>query len=123
MRSIGLDIVDTERISKDLSRFGDRFAMRILGPRERELFAKRKNRPEFLAGRFACKEAVVKALGRFIEIRPAWAAIEILNDASGQPELHLPSEVSDRLTGHTCMISISHEKKLAAAVAVIVEDR
>ncbi len=123
VNSIGLDIVDGERILKDLNRFGDRFARRILGPHELEVFFSRKNRHEFLAGRFAAKEAVVKALGKFTDRRPALSAIEVVNDATGQPELLLPPEVRRCLTGHTCMVSISHEKKVAAAVVVIMEDK
>ena len=123
MHSIGLDVVDTERILKNLNRFGDRFARRILGPEEWRVFSTRRNRHEFLAGRFACKEAVIKALGRFLTDRPRLVDIEITNDNSGQPVLHLPPEIKARLTGHSWMVSISHEKKMAAAVAVILEDK
>jgi holo-[acyl-carrier protein] synthase len=123
LNSIGLDIVDTERILKDLNRFGERFTGRILGPRELEIFSTRKNRPEFLAGRFACKEAVIKALGRFLSFRPRLTSIEIINDATGQPELVLPASVCEKLSGHRWMVSISHEKRVAAAVAVILEEK
>ena len=123
MKSIGLDIVSTERIRRAYAQHGDRFSRRILGDRELEIFDRRVDKVEFLAGRFAAKEAVIKALGRFLENRPETASLQILNDDSGQPYVLFPLDVSARLGGHQCLISISHEKTNTAAVAVIVEDK
>lgn len=123
MYAVGLDIVATERISRILERFGARFVNRILGPEERELFDKRVDRVEFLAGRFAAKEAAIKAFGSFVSVRPRFASIQVLPDSGGQPHLHLPEDIRKKLSGHTCLVSISHEKTVTAAVVIIVEEK
>ncbi len=123
MKSIGIDIVDVSRIANGINRFGERYIKRILGPQEIALLEKRHDKAQFLAGRFAAKEAIVKALGRFLKDRPPLQALQIINDPTGQPEAALPEAVQVILTGHTLMISITHEKNNAAAVAVILEDR
>jgi len=122
VKAVGLDIVATERIHKALNRFGDRFARRILGAEEWSIYTRRRDRAQFVAGRFAAKEAIIKALGRFLTQRPAFGQIQVVNDAGGQPEVVLPEEVLRKLTGHRCLVSITHEKTNSAAVAVIVEE-
>jgi len=120
--AIGIDIVETARIAKDLSTYGDRFLNRILGPDELKLYEQRADRIQFLAGRFAAKEAVVKALGRYLSRRPAWASIQIVYDDSGNPELLLPSDLQDQLARVRCLVSISHSRSSAVAMAVFTEE-
>ena len=122
-QSIGLDLVEIARIENDLQQYGERFASRILGDSELKTYHQRRDRAIFLAGRFAAKEAVIKALGAFITERPAYRQIQIINDPSGQPQLHLPDEIQRHLTGSRCLISITHEKSYAAAVAVFEEEK
>lgn len=116
--SIGLDIVEIARIAKDVDRFGTRFVERILGRKELVLFEKRKDQTLFLAGRFAAKEAVVKALGRYLSDRPPLNQLQIINDDSGQPRLELPDDIEVALKGARCLLSITHERNYAAAVAI-----
>jgi holo-[acyl-carrier protein] synthase len=116
--SIGLDIVEIARIEKDVERFGSRFVERILGGKELALFEKRQDQTLFLAGRFAAKEAVVKALGRYLTNRPPLHQLQIINDDSGQPRLELPDDVETKLKGAHCLLSITHERSYAAAVAI-----
>lgn len=116
--SVGLDIVEIARIEKDVQRFGARFVERILGPKELDLYNKRKDQTLFLAGRFAAKEAVVKALGRYLTARPPLHQLQIINDDSGQPRLELPDDVKAKLNGARCLLSITHERNYAAAVAI-----
>ncbi len=119
--SLGLDIVEIARIERDLKRFGERFVNRILGAKERSQYQKRNDRTLFLAGRFAAKEAVVKALGYYLSVRPPLHQLEIINDASGRPELVLPDDVKAKLRGAHCLLSITHEQNYAAAVAIFEE--
>ena len=58
---IGVDIVEVVRIERALERWGNRFAEKILGPKELEQFAQTKTPVRFLAMRFAAKEAASKA--------------------------------------------------------------
>ena len=122
IHAIGLDIAEVARLGRDLERFGNRFVARILGPREREIYERRLDKAVFLAGRFAAKEAVIKALGYRLTDRPAFSSLEIINDEMGQPILHLPDDVKAALGAARCLISITHERTHAAAVAVITED-
>ena len=122
IESIGIDILDTARVKHALERFGEKFAERILGPRELRLFAVRHDKHLFLAGRFAAKEAVIKALGRYRSVRPSYTSMEIMPDPSGQPQLHLAPELRSELAHMRTLISISHERSHAVAVAVLSKD-
>ena len=123
MKSIGIDIVEIERIATDVERFGNRFVRRILSEREFDLYNTRSDKQFFLAGRFAAKEAVIKALGYYLTEKPALNNLVIINDESGQPKLILPDDIAGILSGVKCLLSISHEKKYAAAVAAFVEEK
>lgn len=117
--SIGIDLVETNRIRSILKKYSTRFADRILGKSELAAYAQRGDKVNFLAGRFAAKEAVIKSLGRFIEKRPAYHEIEIVNDETGNPCLNFSGPAGEILRHKKCLISISHEKHYATAVAII----
>jgi len=123
VNSIGLDLVEIARIERDLKRYGERFASRILGTGELEIYAGRRDKTLFLAGRFAAKEAVIKALGFYLKKRPPLGDIQIINDSTGQPQLRLPEYVIRTLPGHRCLLSITHEKHYAAAMALFEEKK
>ncbi|MFQ5499951.1 MAG: holo-ACP synthase [Candidatus Zixiibacteriota bacterium] len=122
VHAVGLDIVQVERIERSLIRFGKRLVRRLLGPAEQQRCASTANAAEFLAGRFAAKEAVIKGLGQYTNRRPRFAQLQIVNDAMGQPQLLITDELRAILGGHRCLISITHEKTMAAAVAVFSEE-
>jgi len=119
--SVGLDIVEVSRIKKDVEKHGQRFVQRILGEKELTVFEQRKDKYQFLAGRFAAKEAVIKGLGQYFKDRPPYNVLQIVNDSSGRPELVLPDFISDKIGNVACKLSISHEKNYAVAVAVFIE--
>lgn len=121
VHAVGMDIVEVARMEADIDEYGDRFINRILSTAERERFDQRVDRAVFLAGRFAAKEALIKALGYSLSERPPYAELEILNDATGRPECRLPEYVLQKLGSVRCLISITHEKHYAAAVAIITE--
>ena len=77
---LGIDIVRVQRISDALKRFGERFSRRILTPAEAAYV---RNRPETLAGRWAAKEAVMKALGTGWRRGISWRDIEAMLKAAG----------------------------------------
>jgi holo-[acyl-carrier protein] synthase len=122
VKSVGLDLVEVARIQRDLDRYGERFARRILGEQERVIFAARRDRALFLAGRFAAKEAVIKALGYYLTSRPALGELQVIRKPGAQPQLLLSERVRQALPAHNCLISIAHEKNYAVAVAVFEED-
>lgn len=120
--SVGIDLIDTERISKALDRWGETFAKKILGEEEYEMYLKKFNKVQFLSGRFAAKEAVIKTLGAFFERRISFKDIQVLNDLYGKPYVHLEDNLRERVLDKEIKVSITHERKMAAAVAIITGD-
>ena len=123
IKSIGLDIVEISRIERDVEKFGDRFVDRILGPDERSIYEQRRDKSIFLAGRFAAKEAVIKALGVLLTERPPYSALQILPDEANMPRVSLPDELGEQVKPATLLISITHERSYAAAVALLSEEK
>jgi len=123
---IGTDICDLRRMRQTLERRGERFAERVLGPHEIEVFRARRARIEarglsFLATRFSAKEAFSKAIGLGMRMPMTWRACEIVNAASGKPEIRLHGELAEwfaarRLSVH---VSVSDETEYAAAFVVV----
>ncbi len=113
----GIDLIEISRLEElDLS-IRQRFLERIFTPLELQQAA--GSLPS-LAGRFAAKEAVAKALGTGIG-RISWQEIEILRGAEGEPQLHLSGQalqVAQMLGLEVWSISITHNRTTAAAVAV-----
>lgn len=121
--SIGIDIAETARFEKLIDRYGDRFIKRILGPEELVVFAGRRDAAAFLAGRFAAKEAVVKALGEYLTDRPPLNSLQILNDQAGRPSVTIPDEIRSKLGGARILVSLSHETNYAVGMAIISEKK
>jgi len=120
--SVGIDLIDTERIGRALEKWGKPFAKKILGEEEYDMYCQKFNKVQFLSGRFAAKEAVIKTLGAFFERRISFRDIQILNDLYGKPYVHLEDNLRERVIDKEIKVSITHERKMAAAVAVITGD-
>lgn len=122
---IGNDVLEIGRISTLLaSRQGKGFLQRILTERELALAEGRKGKAaEFAAGRFAAKEAVVKALGCGIGAKVGFQDIEILPDREGKPVVSLSEEAWNRMLlasgRHAIHLAITHSGDLASAFAVV----
>lgn len=118
---IGIDIVSVKRIERTYFRFGRRFLEHFLGNAELALLAEKPS-PAFLAGRFAAKEAAVKALGTGFQFGIVPQMIQVLRLESGAPELHLSDRAFTRArqlgAGHF-FVSISHEKETAIAMVIL----
>lgn len=113
----GVDIVEIQRLEQVNPAIRERFIRRVFTPLEIELA---RGSYASLAGRFAAKEAVSKALGTGIG-PVSWQDIEIRRDASGAPVLHLHGRAAEvaRLLGLTTWsVSISHGRTHAVAMAV-----
>lgn len=113
MKGIGCDIIEIERIEKALKELPKRFLEKILTPLEREICTT----PQKVAGRFAAKEAVVKALGLGFGKEISFQEIEILNDDRGKPYATLKGKGKKLLENGKILISISHNKTSAIAIA------
>ncbi len=91
---IGTDICDIRRIRDTLARRGERFAEKVLGPHEIEIFRERRAKVEargvaYRATRFSAKEAFSKAIGMGMRMPMNWRDCEIVKALSGKPEIRL----------------------------------
>lgn len=118
---VGLDVVELERLEKIHHRHGDRFVRRFCRPGE----ARRRRGAawiEHLGGLFAAKEAVLKALGTGWAQGLGLRQVEVVRDDAGAPGIRLHGAAADRAErlGVTAThLSITHERRYAAAVAVL----
>lgn len=113
----GVDLIEIDRIAEMVSRHGKHYLERIYTPAELELCGRRA---ESLAGRFAAKEAVAKALGCGIG-DVEWKEIEILGDEQNAPVLHLKGKAAQKakeLELNSWSVSLSHSQSHAVAFVV-----
>ncbi|MBD2847329.1 holo-ACP synthase [Paenibacillus sp. IB182496] len=125
IQGIGHDIVDIARVRRILEgQAGARFLARILTPAEQSCARARGEArlAEFVSGRFAAKEAVVKALGCGIGAHAGFGDIEIMPDALGRPACRLSARTRHSLglpeAEVTVHVTITHERLLASAFAI-----
>ncbi|WP_427171565.1 holo-ACP synthase [Fusobacterium nucleatum] len=118
---IGNDIIEIERIEKAISKEG--FKNKIYTQRELENIEKRGNRTETYAGIFSAKEAISKAIGTGVR-EFSLTDLEILNDDLGKPYVVVSEKLDKILRNkketYQIEISISHSKKYATAMAIIL---
>ena len=117
----GVDLIEVERIQLTIARYGERFLQRVFTAGE---LLEVGGNPASLAGRFAAKEAVAKALGTGIG-PVAWREIEILRGPAREPVLHLHGEakrLADEQNLITWSVSLSHVQSMAIALAVALGD-
>lgn len=118
----GIDIIEVERVSASVTRFGDRFLGRVLVPDEIAYCQSHKNPGPHIAARFAAKEAISKAFGTGIGAALGWQDIEIRRHESGEPYVQLHGKGLDLLAARGARrihVSLSHTATYAAAVAVL----
>jgi holo-[acyl-carrier protein] synthase len=118
--TVGVDIIEIERVAATLDRFGDRFLHRIYTSSE---IAYCRGRAPQLAARFAAKEAVMKALGTGTR-GVAWREVEVVRAKSGAPSIALHGRAATRaehISVSSLAISLSHSR--AYAVASVVGSR
>ncbi|MBL8350063.1 MAG: holo-ACP synthase [Burkholderiaceae bacterium] len=123
---IGTDVCDIRRLRATLQRRGDRFAERVLGPAELQVFHGRRARAEvrgvaYLATRFSAKEAFSKAIGLGLRMPMTWRACEILNLPSGQPVVRLNGALAEWFAerGLRAHVSVTDETDYAASFVVV----
>lgn len=116
---IGIDMVEIERINQLLERQENTFLPKIFTEKEIQYIPTgRKRKGEYIAGRFAGKEAVAKALGTGIGKKCGWRDIEIIAMPSGKPVVKLHAENFSESLYHV-HISISHTEMTAIAKVII----
>ena len=111
----GVDIIEVRRLRQAIEKWGKSFLERVFTKEELKSSKDRAGLYQHLAGRFAAKEAVFKALG---DSGLTWKDVQILNSPQGQPRCVLLRSKDRKKEVH---VSISHVKNYAVANAIITE--
>ena len=122
---VGTDITDCLRIAQMIERHGELFVGRVYTPAEIEYCRSRRMATQHFAGRWAAKEAVLKALGTGWRRGISWRDIEVINGPGGRPRTTLRGgslEVAERLGIRCVLVSISHCRTHATAYAVALDE-
>jgi holo-[acyl-carrier protein] synthase len=123
---IGIDLVRIDRIRAIAERWQTRFLDRLYTEAERRYCQARPEPYASFAGRFAAKEAVLKALGTGWADGISWHDIQVLNDRTGRPHATVSGRVRALMkrAGVTDIhVSLSHDTDYAIAQAVLMKDR
>lgn len=118
---MGVDIAEVERVRAAIERHGEPFLRRLYTPNEREYCEQFKNKYERYAGRFAAKEAGMKALGTGWRRGVRWVDLEVVREKSGRPTLSLNGEaakIAKQLGVKHIALSITHTAKQALAQVI-----
>ena len=113
----GVDITEVKRLHQAIEKWGPSFLHRVFTKEELENAKTRGSLYQHLAGRFAAKEAVFKAMG---DPQLSWKDVEILNDKEGKPCCKILNGRAKKLEVH---ISISHVKNYAVANAIVTQKK
>jgi len=119
---IGTDIVRIARMAENLARYGERFAARILSDAELTVFQQSTQPAQFLAKRFAAKEAAAKALGTGFRDGLSLRDIGVANDALGKPALVFSARAQEMLKKQEVIashLSLADEREYAIAYVVL----
>lgn len=119
---MGTDIVEISRIRKLLQKNSTEFLSRIFTESELREASAKKNSAEYLAGRWAVKEALSKALGCGIGAECNWKDINTTNNARGAPKTSLSGAASKTSLGKKVKkihVSISHERNFASSTVIL----
>lgn len=118
---MGVDIAEVGRIQAAIERHGEPFLRRVFTAAEREYCERFKNKYERYAGRFAAKEAAMKALGTGWRRGVRWVDFEVVRESSGRPTIRLDGEaakIANRLGVQRVLLSITHTAAQALAQVI-----
>ena len=118
---LGVDITEVDRIAATIQRRGRRFLERVFTLAEIVYCERHRNRAERFAGRFAAKEAAMKALGTGWRRGVRWVDIEVVREPSGKPTLKLSGAtraIADRLGVKHIAMTITHTGNTALAEVI-----
>jgi holo-[acyl-carrier protein] synthase len=118
----GVDLAEVGRIRDAIGRYGDRFIHRIYTDGEIAYVERKANRFERYAGRFAAKEAGMKAIGTGWKRGVRWQDFEVANLPSGRPTLRLHGEaarIAEKMGVKTISLSITHTAELGMAHVIL----
>ncbi|HXC31863.1 MAG TPA: holo-ACP synthase [Verrucomicrobiae bacterium] len=118
---LGVDITEVDRMEAAIARRGRALLERLFTPAEIRYCEKHRNRAERFAGRFAAKEAAMKALGTGWARGVRWVDIEVVREPSGKPTLKLSGAtraIADQLGVKNIVVTITHDGNTALAQVI-----
>jgi len=118
---LGIDITEVERMRQAIERRGQALLKRVFTPAEIAYCQKHRDPYERFAGRFAAKEAAMKALGTGWRRGVRWLDIEVVRLGSGKPTLKLSGvaqKFAERLEVNNIAVSITHDGNTAMAQVI-----
>lgn len=119
---IGIDVAEIARIAAVLDRHGERFLRRVLTEGERAYCLRHRAPAAHVAGRFAAKEAALKALGTGLSSGIGWRDVEVVRRPGGAPALALHGRAGEIAKGRGVRrthLSLTHDRGIAAAVVIL----
>jgi holo-[acyl-carrier protein] synthase len=119
---MGVDLAEVGRIQKAIERHGEAFLRRVFTAGEREYCERFRNKYERFAGRFAAKEAAMKALGTGWRRGVRWVDFEVVRELGGRPTIRLDGEakkIARELGVKRIALSITHTEEQALAQVVM----
>ena len=119
---VGMDATDIPRIADAIARYGDRFLQRILTDEERAYCLRRRDPTPHVAGRFAAKEAGMKAIGTGHSRGVLWRDIEVVR-RGGPPQLRFHGAAAEHfaaLGAERAVLTITHAQTLALAHVILL---
>lgn len=121
IRSVGVDLVEVDRVQKAVERWGDRFLRRVYTEAEIDYCFHKGEKYRSLAARFAAKEAVMKVFGTGWKHGVRWADIEVVRRPGAAPEIVLNGQ--SRVLGRDgrFLVSLSHTNEHAIAFVMVEE--
>jgi len=118
---LGVDLIEIERVKQAHEKHGQRFIERLFTLAEAKYCLKKKDPYPSLAGRFAAKEAVIKAFSYGFGGRWKWTQIEVVRELSGKPSLKLTG-ILEKLRAqrkiNNMLLTIAHSKRDATATVI-----
>jgi holo-[acyl-carrier protein] synthase len=120
---IGMDATEIDRIGAVVARYGDRFVHRIFTAGEIAYATRRRNPVPHFAGRFAAKEAAMKALGTGHSRGVLWRDIEVVRAPGSPPQLKFHGGAAVRFTNlgaSGALLTITHSRTLAIAQVMLL---
>lgn len=119
---VGIDIVELARIREMLDRHGERFLRRVLAEGEEAYCRSQADPVPHVGGRWAAKEAAVKAFGTGFTDGIGWRDVEVVREASGQPRLRFHGRAAELIRDRgitVAHVSLAHDRSVATAIVVL----
>jgi holo-[acyl-carrier protein] synthase len=121
---LGFDVTDIPRVADIFGRYREQFLRRVFTEHEIAYCTRRRDPVPHLAGRFAAKEAAMKALGTGHSRGVLWKDVEVYR-VTGPPQLRLHGEASriaDQMQVRRALLTITHSDTLAMAQVLLLTE-